>query len=292
VIRLVILLLLALGVSNHAYAQAKSAYESRLEKGIESFYRSDWSRAQSVFRELQALEPQNPKAYFFDSMIPFWQYFFATSDSKSAAEFLKRSEKAIDVAERRLKRSSRDTSAVLMLSGLYGYRSLVAAAEKEYTTAIKSGVTGFTYTRQLLAINDSNEDALIGKGVFQYMVGSIPKEGRWMTNMIGMSGSIEGGFKDLERAANSKSTSRIDAMMILAYLYDREKKHQDALRISKELVKIYPENIIFQYYLARSLDMTNQIEKAVDVYRHVVQHDHDLDRLKNLSNQRLNALNR
>lgn len=291
-IRLVILLLLALGVSNHAYAQAKSAYESRLEKGIESFYRSDWSRAQSVFRELQALEPQNPKAYFFDSMIPFWQYFFATSDSKSAAEFLKRSEKAIDVAERRLKRSSRDTSAVLMLSGLYGYRSLVAAAEKEYTTAIKSGVTGFTYTRQLLAINDSNEDALIGKGVFQYMVGSIPKEGRWMTNMIGMSGSIEGGFKDLERAANSKSTSRIDAMMILAYLYDREKKHQDALRISKELVKIYPENIIFQYYLARSLDMTNQIEKAVDVYRHVVQHDHDLDRLKNLSNQRLNALNR
>lgn len=291
-IRLVILLLLTLGVSNHAYAQAKSAYESRLEKGIESFYRSDWSRAQSVFRELQALEPQNPKAYFFDSMIPFWQYFFATSDSKSAAEFLKRSEKAIDVAERRLKRSSRDTSAVLMLSGLYGYRSLVAAAEKEYTTAIKSGVTGFTYTRQLLAINDSNEDALIGKGVFQYMVGSIPKEGRWMTNMIGMSGSIEGGFKDLERAANSKSTSRIDAMMILAYLYDREKKHQDALRISKELVKVYPENIIFQYYLARSLDMTNQIEKAVDVYRHVVQHDHDLDRLKNLSNQRLNALNR
>lgn len=81
-------------------------------------------------------------------------------------------------------------------------------------------------------------------------------------------------------------------MMILAYLYDREKKHQDALRISKELVKVYPENIIFQYYLARSLDMTNQIEKAVDVYRHVVQHDHDLDRLKNLSNQRLNALNR
>jgi tetratricopeptide (TPR) repeat protein len=179
-----------------------------------------------------------------------------------------------------------------MLSGLYGYRSLVAAAEKEYTTAIKSGVTGFGYTRQILATNNDNEDALIGKGVFQYMVGSIPKEGRWMTNMIGMSGTVEGGFKELERAARSKSSSRIDAMMILAYLYDREKRHQDALRISKELVKAYPENIIFQFYLAKSLDMTNQVDKARDVYRYVVEKDHDLKGLKTLSNQRLNDLSR
>jgi tetratricopeptide (TPR) repeat protein len=279
-------------VPNRSFAQTKSAYESRLERGIESFYRSDWAQAQSTFRQLQVLEPQNPKAYFFDAMIPFWQYFFASSDSKSATEFLKRSDKAIDVAEKRLKRSARDTSAVLMLSGLYGYRSLVAAAEKEYTTAIKSGVTGFTYTRQLLAINDANEDALIGKGVFQYMVGSIPKEGRWMTNLIGMSGTVDGGFKELERAAKSKSSSRIDAMMILAYLYDREKRYHDALRISKELVKAYPENIIFQYYMARSLDMTNQVDKARDVYRYVVEKEHDLNGLKNLSNQRLNALSR
>jgi tetratricopeptide (TPR) repeat protein len=292
ILPLILLVFIVFGNPDHGYAQVKTSYESRLEKGIESFYRSDWTQALSVFRELQLAEPQNPKAYFFDSMIPFWQYFFATSDSKSATEFLKRSEKAIDVAERRLKRSSKDTSAVLMLSGLYGYRSLVAAAEKEYTTAIKSGVTGFTYTRQLLAINDTNDDALIGKGVFQYMVGSIPKEGRWMTNMIGMSGTMEGGFRDLERASASKSSSRIDAMMILAYLYDREKMYPDALRVSKELVKHYPQNIIFQYYLARSLDMTNQIDKAVDVYRHVVQQNHDLEKLKDLSTQRLNALNR
>jgi len=289
---LITAVVVSLSITGILYAQSKTAYDIRLEKGIESFYRSDWSQAQTTFRQLQALDPQNPKAYFFDSMIPFWQYFFASSDASAAAEFLKRSEKAIDVAERRLKRSARDTSAVLMLSGLYGYRSLVAAAEKEYTTAIKSGVTGFGYTRQILATNNDNEDALIGKGVFQYMVGSIPKEGRWMTNMIGMSGTVEGGFKELERAARSKSSSRIDAMMILAYLYDREKRHQDALRISKELVKAYPENIIFQFYLAKSLDMTNQVDKARDVYRYVVEKDHDLKGLKTLSNQRLNDLSR
>jgi len=269
-----------------------NSYDNRLEVGIDAFYRSDWKTAQTIFKELQVVNKDNPKAYFFESMIPFWQYFFGASDAKVAAQFLKSSEKAIDVAERRLKKQSRDTSTVLMLSGLYGYRSLVAASEKEYTTAIKSGVTGFSYTRQLLAMNDSNEDALIGKGVFQYMMGSVPKEGRWMTGMMGMSGDIETGFRELERASESKSKSSTDARMILVYLYDREKRHDDALRVAQLLVESYPENIIFQYFLARSLDMSSKHDKAADVYRKVVDMKSDLSGLKTASNERLRELSR
>jgi len=268
------------------------SYESRLEVGIDAFYRSDWKSAQTIFKELQLVDKNNPKAYFFESMIPFWQYFFGASDAKVAAQFLKLSEKAIDVAERQLKKESRDTSAVLMLSGLYGYRSLVAASEKEYTTAIKSGVTGFSYTRQLLAMDDTNEDALIGKGVFQYMMGSVPKEGRWMTGMMGMSGDIETGFRELERASASKSKSSTDARMILVYLYDREKRYDDALRVAQILVESYPENIIFQYYLAKSLDMSSKHEKAADVYRKVVDMKSDLSGLKAASSERLKELGR
>lgn len=269
-----------------------SAYEQRLEQGIDAFYRSDWQKANTIFRQLQLLEPNNPRAWFFDSMVPFWQYFFGGGDAKIAKDFLKTSNYAIEVAEKRLKVAPRDTSVVFILSGLHGYRSLVAAAEKEYTTAIKSGVTGFGYTRQLMAFDNSNEDVLIGKGVFNYMMGSVPREGRWMTGMMGMSGDIQVGFQELERAANSNSSSKTEALMILAYLYDREKRHGDALRVSRKLVDAYPENIIFQFYLAKSLDNMKQHVEATDVYKRVVEMESDLKTLKDTSNVRLRELSR
>jgi len=270
----------------------KSAYEQRLEQGIDAFYRSDWNRATTIFQQLQQLEPNNPRAWFFDSMVPFWQYFFGGGDAKIARDFLKSSDKAIQVADKRLKAAPRDTSVVFILSGLHGYRSLVAAAEKEYSTAIKSGVTGFGFTRQLMSFDDSNEDALIGKGVFNYMMGSVPREGRWMTGMMGMSGDIQVGFQELERAANSNSASKTEAMMILAYLYDREKKFDDALRVSRKLVDAYPENIIFQFYLAKSLDNLKQLSEATDVYKRVVEMSSELQGLKDTSNVRLRELSR
>lgn len=270
----------------------KSAYEQRLEQGIDAFYRSDWRQADLVFDQLQKLDPGNPRAYFFSSMVPFWQYFFGGGEPGTAKEFLRSSDQAIKIAERRLKAAPRDTSVVFILSGLHGYRSLVAAAEKEYSVAIQSGVTGFSYTRQLLSLDDTHEDALIGKGVFNYMMGSVPREGRWMTNMMGMSGDIELGFQELERAAQSSSASRTEAKMILAYLYDREKRHDDALRVSKELVEAYPENIIFQFYLAKSLDNTKRLGEATDAYRRVVEMESDLKVLKDTSNVRLRELSR
>lgn len=270
----------------------RSAYEQRMEQGIDAFYRSDWQQANMVFDQLQQLDPNNPRAFFFSSMVPFWQYFFGGGDPATAKNFLQTSDQAIKVAERRLKAAPRDTSVVFMLSGLHGYRSLVAAAEKEYSIAIQSGVTGFSYTRQLLSLDDSHEDALIGKGVFNYMMGSVPREGRWMTNMMGMSGDIELGFQELERAARSNSASRIEAKMILAYLYDREKRYDDALRVSKELVEAYPENIIFQFYLAKSLENTKRLTEATDAYRRVVEMESDMKVLKDTSNVRLRELSR
>ena len=80
--------------------------------------------------------------------------------------------------------------------------------------------------------------------------------------------------------------------MILAYLYDREKRHDDALRVSKELVEAYPENIIFQFYLAKSLDNTKRLGEATDAYRRVVEMDSDLKVLKDTSNVRLRELSR
>ncbi|MFU8860069.1 MAG: tetratricopeptide repeat protein [Cyclonatronaceae bacterium] len=249
---------------------AEVKFELLLSDAVRAFYHADWAYSDSLLVELTGMQPNDARVHFFRSMIPFWSYFFGGNDAEHAGRFLELSERAIMASEKRLKNAPSDTSMVLLLSGLYGYRSLVAADQKEYRTAIRSGMTGFTYTRQLLSLNTDDPNALLGRGVFDYMTGSVPRELRWMTNMFGLSGSKEEGFRRLEEAAASNSYVSNDARMFLCYLYDRDERYHDALRVSRTLTGDFPENAIFRYYYAHSLEKTGDVAGAIDSYKMVL----------------------
>lgn len=285
---LFLLTLISISVAYSNPAADSIAYDQKLQDGIEAFYKANWRRAGDIFNELQEQVPSDARAYFFQAMIPFWKYYFGNNSAQAADRFLKRSQKAIAVSKNQLQANPHDTTMVLMLSGLYGYQSLVAASEQRYRTAIQSGMTGFKYTRQLLSLNADDPKALIGKGMFYYMVGSVPSGLKWVTNMVGMSGNMQQGFKALEKAAESNSYVRNDAKMILTYLYKREKKYAKALTHIKDLTQRYPENIIFQYNHAQLLEECGQIFAARKKYRQVLSIKTDaLQALKTKSRNRL-----
>lgn len=245
--------------------------DARLSQGIDAFYRTDWSRADSVFNRLQADLPDDPRAYFFSAMIPFWSYFFAGEDPAQARLFLQRSDRAIQVGQRRLESAPNDTSLVLLMSGLHGYRSLVAASEKEYRTAISGGVRGYGFTRQLLAYGSDRADALMGQGVFQYMIGSIPGEIRWMASLAGLSGNKAEGLRQLEAAARSRSDVRYDAMMVLSFLYEREKRPEQSLAHLNRFLASYPQNTVARYRQGRLLEELGRHDEALWAYRRVAE---------------------
>lgn len=268
-----------------------TSYEQQLEEGLDAFYSSDWSKARSVFQDLQQDYPQDSRAYFFNAMIPFWKYYFADNSEESADEFLEQSETAIEISKAQLDKNSRDTTMVLMLSGLYGYRSLVAASEKQYKEALQSGMTGFKYTRQLLALNSDDPNALIGKGMFYYMVGSVPDGLKWVTNTVGMSADMQEGFDVLGKVAATDSYVSNDAKMILAYLYEREGENEKALAHLTDLTERHPENIIFQYNRARLLEADNQLTEAREKYELISDLEtQELEQLKKKSRDRLKHL--
>ena len=254
-----------------AFTDTPDNYDQKLERGIEYFYQTDWDKAASIFDELKSSNREDPRAYFFHAMIPFWEYFFGGNSSRAASGFLERSQKAIEISSERLHENPYDTTMVLMLSGLYGYRSLVAASEKNYQTAIQSGMTGFRYTRQLLALDNEDPKALIGKGIFYYMAGTVPKELRWATNIMGIKGDKKEGLSILEKAATSESYVSNDAKMILSYLYKTEGMYDKALKHIEDLCNRYEENIIFQFNYAEILEKSNRQDEAIEAYKAVVQ---------------------
>ena len=269
----------------------KDTYEKQLDEAVDAFYQSDWGRAEDLFASLQEMDSDDPRAYFLDSLIPFWAYFFGESESRYADQFLEQSETAITLCEKQLDRNPSDTTMVLMLSALYGYRSLVAASEQNYRTAIQSGMTGFNYTRKIMSLDSDDPRAQIGKGIFYYMVGSVPAEVRWLTNMAGLSGDREEGIELIRQAATADSYVSMDAKMILYTIYDREEMVEQEYEIISNLAEAYPQNIIFNFKLGETLEKLDRPDEALSAYERVVALDNPhLPKLKERSRERIDRL--
>lgn len=267
------------------------SFEEKLEHAVEQFYQTQWTDARLLFNELKKESPGDPRPHFFESMMPFWEYFFIHQKSELASEFLEQSESAVELSEQRLDNNPSDTTMVFLLSGLHGYRSLVAASEKKYRVAMQSGVTGFGYTRQLLSIDSSRPDAQIGRGMFFYMVGSIPSEVRWLTNIAGIRGDVEMGFRELEKAAESDNAVRFDAMMMLMYLHEKENEIMEAVSYAELLTNRFSDNVIFLFKTAELHDQLGNTEQALKNYKRIISADNEnLQEITRMSKTRVNEL--
>ncbi|WP_069131012.1 tetratricopeptide repeat protein [Rhodohalobacter halophilus] len=275
----------------HQDDRSDAIYEQKLQDGIEAFYDTEWDRAESIFDELISEKPDDPQPHFFLSMMPFWEYFFIDQSEELANQFLERSEKAVELSEKRLNESKSDTTMVLLLSGLHGYRSLVAAGEGNYRVAARSGMTGFNYTRQLLSLDTNRPDARIGRGMFYYMVGSVPSELRWVTNIAGLRGDMEQGFEELKLAAESESYVSNDARMLLMYLYNKEERYPEALKYAEELTRELPKNVIFKFKKAEILENSGNKGDARELFAEIVEiNNTNIPKLTEKSRKRVEEL--
>lgn len=283
--------LAAESASKFITTDSADTFEEKLEKAVELFYQTKWDESGKLFDQLKEQAPEDPRPYFFESMMPFWEYFFVHQQSDLAEKFLKKSDRAVELSEHQLNQNTGDTTMVFLLSGLHGYRSLVAAAEKNYRVAIQSGITGFNYTRRLLSIDSDRPDAQIGRGMFYYMVGSVPSEVKWLTNVAGIRGDVEMGFNELEKAAESENPVRYDAMMMLMYLHEKEENYAEAVDYAEQLADHFSENVIFLYKCGELYEILDQIEQAVGFYQQVVLKDNpNLKQVTEISKERIDDL--
>jgi len=259
--------------------------------GIEAYYQTDWVKADILFQKVKDEDPSDPRPYFFEAMMPFLEYFFINQTEELANNFLNKSEIAVEMSNEKLEKSPNDTTMVLLLSGLHGYRGLVAADQNNHRVALSSGLTGFNYTRKLLSINTERADARIGRGMFYYMVGSIPSGMKWAANIVGLNADTEDGFDELKKAAESDTYIRNDALMMLMYLYTREEQYANALQYAEQLSAALPNNVIFLCKKAEIYEQMGDIEKAVSTYKEIVElNNEQLQSVTEISRERIKKL--
>ncbi|HLE61742.1 MAG TPA: hypothetical protein VI750_01320, partial [Pyrinomonadaceae bacterium] len=175
-------------------------------------------------------------------------------DPKIVSEFRLLTRQAKLLAESRLKKDPKDVEALDFLASTQGLKaSFEEAVERRHLAALRDGSDAVDHHRQVLKLDPNFVDANLTVGLYEYVVGSLPLPIKLMAGVAGFRGSKKRGLAMLERVAKEGKWSRDDAKTLLIVLYTRERRHNDALAIARELSSKYPRNYLFRLEMADAL---------------------------------------
>lgn len=163
----------------------------------------------------------------------------------SAEEFQKVVARAIDLANARLKANPRDLDARFDAGAAYGLQaSYVASVEGRVMSAFGVAKRAYNAQEEVLDRDPSRASAGLVVGTYRYLVSTFNIAARVFAYVAGFGGGKEKGIALLEAAARDPE-SRVDAHAALMLIYSREGRHNDVVRIARELAAEYPRNRLF-----------------------------------------------
>jgi len=78
-------------------------------------------------------------------------------------------------------------------------------------------------------------------------VGSLPLAYKMLGFLIGFRGDKEAGIRTLQLVAQKGHFNRVDAEVLLAAIYRRERRAKDALPLLADLIRRYPRNFLLRF---------------------------------------------
>ena len=239
-------------------------------RGIDEIYSLEMEKADRTFDEVIQMAPNDPRGYFFKGMIHFWIYNF-NKDEGEFKKFFDLSDRVIEKCERLLGQNKNDAVAKFYLGGIYGYRGLAYQRDGSLLKAAWDGRKGYSLLKEAAA--DTNLiDAQMGFGLFTYLVGKVPKSFRWLLNIFGFSGDLEGGLNALKLAADRGVYTQSEASFFLSTFLNVERRYDEAYIYLDRLLKKHPENTLFLILYAQwefrqeRMEATLQaVKKAIEI---------------------------
>jgi tetratricopeptide (TPR) repeat protein len=248
----------------------------RLE-GLELAYNLDHDRALELLRRAVSMAPDDPAPHRSLASVLWLNMLFRRgavtvdhylgSFSRSSvdlpkpppeidAEFRRHVERAVTLAQARVAARPNDAQAHYDLGAALGLRaSYVATVEGRMLAGFTAARKAFDEHERVLDLDPARKDAGLVVGTYRYVVSTLPPPMRLMAYVAGFGGGRERAIRALEEAAgfpgpaNSTSSretvtsdAATDAMFALVLVYNRERRHDDAVRVLQELRRRYPRN--------------------------------------------------
>jgi tetratricopeptide (TPR) repeat protein len=257
----------------------------RASKGFEHFYNLEYDQSIAEFRRLVSIEPSNPnfqnhvaQAVLFREMFrggaleselvsgtnPFIRREKLATSGAAQKEFDASINKAMEIAQTRLSKNQNDSAALYALGVSHGLRANYNfLVRKAWLDSLKDATAARKAHNRVVELEPDNIDARLVQGVHDYVVGSLPFHLKILGFVAGFHGDRETGMTTLQLVAAKGNANRYDAQVLLAAIYRREKKPEQALPLLNELIERFPRNFLFRLETVQMYSDLGQKEPAL-----------------------------
>lgn len=175
--------------------------------------------------------------------------------------------KAQALAEERLKFDPSDQEAMYWAGVTHGtHATYHFALRKEYKPALDEATEAYNYHRDLLKLNPHYVDAYLIVGMNNYIVGSLPWYIKVLAALTGRHGNRAEGLQQMKRAEQEGHYAREDARLMLAVVYQREKRYAEALTLYQQMARSHPRNYLLQDEVGALFGLMNDWRSAASTY--------------------------
>lgn len=272
-----------------AFACQLSAAAPPISKGFDHFYNLEYEQAIGEFDKEIRDRPNDPFSYTHLAQALLYRELFnagaletelvsgsnvslaRTKILASPAEqqrFDDAVAKAISLSEARIAANSRDTDALYSLGVAHSLRSNYNfLVRKVWREALREFTQSRKVHQQALQIKPDFVDAQFVEGVHDYIVGSLPFAVKMVGFLIGFRGDKDGGIRTVEHVAAEGKSSRVDAMILLAVAYRRERQAEKAIPLLHKLIEMFPRNYLYRLEMVQMYADLGMKEEALAVLK-------------------------
>ena len=239
-----------------------------VSKGFEHFFNLEYTEAIREFQAQVAREPNNPNVHNHLAQAVLYREMYRAGALESelvsgSNPFIGRERvkpapeadkmfhdslaKAMSISQERIKSNSRDTGAMYALGVAHGLRgNYNFLVKKAWMDALRDATEARNLHNRVVELEPGFIDAKLVQGVHDYVVGSLPWHWKMLGFIAGVRGDREAGIKTLQLVAQKGKLNNYDAQVLLAALYRRERKPNEALPLLKPLIERFPRNYLFR----------------------------------------------
>lgn len=244
-----------------------------IKQGLDYSYNFQLKKAEETFNKIITKNPNDPRGYHYASGIYLW-IFLSNKDKNDYDSFMNYSSMAIDKASKILDGKEDDETALYTLGANYGFRAMAFMKSNSYINAVWAIKNSNKYLKETLEKNPKNYDAYLGLGLFNYAISLVPGVFKWVLKMAGLSGDRDEGITFLKYAYRNGNNTKTEAAYYLSQIYSETLiDYNTAQGYLRQLLKEYPDNILFQYSEAVVLIKSRHPDEAEKILRKIIKED-------------------
>lgn len=263
------------------------AQDPLADPGWVAFYNLDFETSIAAFRGQAAAAPRSPSARNHLAQALLYREMYRSGALESelvtgANSFLRRPNmnpppevqrdfeetlrEAMTLASARLAAAPRDREALYALGVSHGLRANYNfLVRREWLSALRDATEARKLHRRAVEADPEFLDARLVEGLHDYIVGSLPLGYRMLGFLAGFHGDRNRGIRTLEEVAAKGVRNRIDAQVLLAAIYRRERQPAKAIPIAGALAERFPRNVLYRLELVHMHADLGERNKALEL---------------------------